>query len=154
MSVASGEAGPPGGASARTRRTQRSLLPWTGIAAVPPNHDTAGCLAAILDNIADIEDYTAGLERDAFEGDGLTRDAVERCVERVCEAVSRLGDRAPALMRDQPWGDIGGVRDQLRGACHRIRVDLMWDIVNRDAQALKLFASLTLARLGSNAGDG
>ncbi|MBV9750309.1 MAG: DUF86 domain-containing protein [Acetobacteraceae bacterium] len=121
---------------------------------MPSDHDPADCLGAILDNIADIEDYTAGLERDVFEGDGLTRDAVERCVERVCEAVSRLSDCAPALARDQPWSDIGGVGDQLRRSCHRIGTDLMWEIIGRDVQALKLFAALTLDRLEGDAGDG
>ncbi len=117
------------------------------------DHDPADCLAAILDNIADIEDYTAGLERDVFAGDGLTRDAVERCIERVCEAVSRLGQCAPALVRDQPWGDIGHVRNQMRRACRPIGADLIWEIVGREVQALKLFAALTLDRLEADAGD-
>ncbi len=91
---------------------------------MPSNHDPADCLAAILDNIANIEDYTAGLERDAFERDGLTRDAVERCIGRVCAAVSRLGECAPALMPDQSWGDLAGVGDQLRRSCQPIGADI------------------------------
>ena len=60
----------------------------------PPRHDPAGCLADIVENAERIERYLAGMDRTAFEADGRTRDAVERCVERVCEAVHRLGDRA------------------------------------------------------------
>jgi uncharacterized protein with HEPN domain len=127
---------------------------WTGVAALPPEQDPADCLAAILDNIAEIEDYTAGLERGAFEQDGLTRDAVERCIERVCTAVSRLGECTPALMTDQSWGNLVGVGDQLRGSCRPIDADIIWATAERDLQALKLSAALTLDRLKSEAGDG
>jgi len=65
-------------------------------------HRAVDCLEDILDNIARIEDYTADLDRNALEQDGLRRDAVERCLERICEAAHRLGDRAMALMPDQP----------------------------------------------------
>ena len=121
---------------------------------MPSRKDSADCLSAILDNIGEIEDYVAGFERDAFERDGLTRDAVERCIERVCEAVSRLGERAPALMLDQPWGDIGGVGDRLRHSLDRIDTDLVWGLIERDLQGLKLSAALTLDRLANDAGDG
>lgn len=118
------------------------------------NSDSTSCLAAILDNIASVEDYVAGLERDAFERDRLTRDAVERCIARVCAAVSRLGECAATLMPDQPWGDITGVGDQLRRSCQPIDADIVWAIVQRDLQALKLSAALTFDRLGDDASDG
>jgi uncharacterized protein with HEPN domain len=48
-------------------------------------HRIADCLEDILDNITRIEGYTADLERNALEQDGLRRDAVERwrCRETV-----------------------------------------------------------------------
>jgi hypothetical protein len=58
---------------------------------------TADCLADILDNIGRIEKYISGLDRDSLASDGLRRDAVERCLERICEAAVRLGDRAATL---------------------------------------------------------
>ncbi len=121
---------------------------------MPLEHGPADCLTAILDNIADIEDYTAGLERDAFEQDGLTRDAVKRCIQRVCTALSRLGECAPALVSDQPWGDLLGVGDQLRRSSNPIAEDIVWTVVERDLQALKLSAALTLDRLKSDVDDG
>ena len=30
-------------------------------------------------------------------------DPVERCPERICEAIVKLGDEASVLMPDQPW---------------------------------------------------
>jgi len=33
-------------------------------------------------------------------------DAVERCLERICEGAVRLGRKATELMPDQPWAGI------------------------------------------------
>ena len=54
------------------------------------SHDPATCLADILDNIERSRWYVGAMDRDALERDGRTRDAVERCLERICEAAFRL----------------------------------------------------------------
>jgi uncharacterized protein with HEPN domain len=61
-------------------------------------HDPADCLVDIIENAARIEQYLAGTDRAAFAGNGMLRDALERCMERVCEAAHRMGDRAAELM--------------------------------------------------------
>lgn len=43
----------------------------------------------------------------AFAADAKTHDAVERCLERICEAAYRLGSNAPALMPGHPGPKIG-----------------------------------------------
>jgi predicted nucleotidyltransferase len=45
---------------------------------VPSKHDPVASLADILENLERIEGYVAGLDREAFGGDTLRRDAVER----------------------------------------------------------------------------
>ena len=65
-------------------------------------HDPADLLADIIENAERVAAYLVGMERDAFMRDGRTRDAVERCMERVCEAANRLGKRAAELMPNQP----------------------------------------------------
>ena len=47
---------------------------------MPSRHDPADSLADIIENAERIESYLAGLDRDAFEQYGRTRDAVERCL--------------------------------------------------------------------------
>jgi uncharacterized protein with HEPN domain len=59
-------------------------------------------VADIIENIDRVESYLAGMDQRTFEQDGRTRDAVERCLERVCEAAHRLGKRAEQLMPSQP----------------------------------------------------
>ena len=113
-----------------------------------------GCLDDILGNIARIESYAAGLDQHAFERDGLKRDAVERCLERICEAASRLGDRATTLMPNQPWGDIRGMGNRLRHAYDRIDFEIVWDVVQKDLPSLKVAATQVLSRLEGGTGDG
>jgi uncharacterized protein with HEPN domain len=73
---------------------------------VPSRQDPATSLADILENLERIEGYVAGLDREGFRGDTLRRDAVERCLESICEAAFRLGEKAAELVPSQPWGDI------------------------------------------------
>jgi uncharacterized protein with HEPN domain len=58
---------------------------------------------------------------------GKTRDAVERCLERICEAAHRLGGRAAQLMPNQPWSDIRRMGNRLRHAYDRLDLDIVWN---------------------------
>ncbi len=93
-------------------------------------------LSDIVENARAIARYTAGLDADALSNDPKTRDAVERCLERVCEAAHRLGEHADALMPDQPWGDIRGMGNRLRHAYDRISLDVIWNAVRHDLPSL------------------
>ena len=114
---------------------------------MPSRHDPAGSLADIIENAERIEPYLVGVDRDAFARNGLMRDAVERCIERVCEAAHRMGDRAAELMPNQPWGDIRGMGNHLRHAYDRINLDVIWNAVRGDLPGLAADARRALARL-------
>ena len=81
---------------------------------MPSRHDPADSVADIIDNAERVEGYLAGMDRRTFEQEGRTRDAAERCLERVCGAAHRLGERAEELMPGQPWDDIRGMGNRLR----------------------------------------
>lgn len=114
---------------------------------MPSKHDPADCLSDILDNISRVESYAAGLSKQDFETDGRTRDAIERCLERICEAAVRLGDAAPELMPQQPWRDIRGMGNWFRHAYDRVDLDIVWNAVRTDLPALKTDAERALAGL-------
>jgi uncharacterized protein with HEPN domain len=101
----------------------------------------------ILDNIASIEVYSAGLGQDDIKRDGLRHDALERCLERICEAVARLGDQAEALMPGHPWSQIRGMGNRLRHAYDRIDFSIVWTVISDDLPALKADAAQALDRL-------
>lgn len=110
-------------------------------------YDAADCLADIIDNDERITRYLAGMDRATFEADGRTRDAVERCVERVCEAVHRLGDRAEALMPGHPWGDIRGTGNRLRHAYDRVEINVIWAAARHEVPVLAADARRALEGL-------
>ena len=104
---------------------------------MPSRHDPAASLADILENLERIEGYVTGLDREAFGSDTLRRDAVERCLERICEAAFRLGEKAAELAPSQPWGDIRGMGNRLRHAYDRIDLDILWNTVRDRLPSLK-----------------
>jgi len=114
---------------------------------VPSRHDPATSLADILENLQRIEGYVTGLDREAFGGDTLRRDAVERCLERICEAAFRLGEKAAELAPSQPWGDIRGMGNRLRHAYDRIDLDVLWNTVRDRLPSLKADVELALVGL-------
>jgi len=98
--------------------------------------DATTLLSDIVENIDRIQSYLLGLDRGAFERDSRTQDAVERCLQRICEAAARLGDRAAELMPAQPWSEIRGMGNHLRHAYDRLSLDIVWDVVARDLPEL------------------
>lgn len=120
---------------------------------MPSKHDPADSLVDIVENAARVETYLAGMDRAAFAGNGLARDAVERCMERVCEAARRLGERAAELMPDQPWSDIRGMGNRLRHAYDRISLDVIWNAARNDLPTLAADARQALAQLRAEQND-
>lgn len=114
--------------------------------------DTRDCLTAILENIARIERYVAGIDRQGFSADARTADAVERCLERICEAAVRLGEMGPQLMPAQPWRDIRGMGNWFRHAYDRIDLAIVWLTVEKRLPALKADVERALAGLSSENG--
>ena len=71
-----------------------------------PSKDPIQRFNDILENIIRIEEFTAGMDVSAFVGDPKTYDAVERCLERISEAASKLGPQAEELVsRDSVGAD-------------------------------------------------
>jgi uncharacterized protein with HEPN domain len=114
---------------------------------MPSRHDAAESLADIVENTERIESYLAGLDRAGFERNGLVRDAVERCLERICEAAHRLGTQAEVLMPTQPWGEIRGMGNRLRHGYDRVDLNVVWDTARNRLPSLGADARQALARL-------
>lgn len=71
-----------------------------------PSDRPARRLRDIVDNATAIEQYVAGLTEQSLHADRKTRDAVERCLERISEAAAKLGNEATRLVPDQSWPEI------------------------------------------------
>jgi uncharacterized protein with HEPN domain len=67
----------------------------------------------ILNSINRIIDYISGKDREAFESDQLTQDAVVRQLEVIGEATKRVSNELSLKNPDIPWSDMAGMRDVL-----------------------------------------
>jgi uncharacterized protein with HEPN domain len=67
-------------------------------------------LREIIDNIGRIEGYVAGMDYAGFAGDRKTVDAVERCLQRITEAVIKIGpERMAAISPRLPVDAVRGL---------------------------------------------
>ena len=83
------------------------------------------CCEDILDNIERIHQHQAR-RIEAAEDERLVNDAVERCLERICEAVHRLtrgGVYLDSLEPTVAWADIRGFGNRLRHEYDAVEAD-------------------------------
>ncbi len=88
-----------------------------------------------------------------FEEDRKTYDAVERCLQRITEAVIRLGDQAEALIPEVPWQRIRGFGNRLRHEYDGIEEDRLFEIVRIDLPALCAHVRSAVEKLGESGGS-
>jgi uncharacterized protein with HEPN domain len=112
-----------------------------------PSERPARRLEDIVENAEAIRRYTDGMNEAEFSEDRKTCDAVERCLERISEAASKLGDLAPDLVPDQPWREIRALVNRLRHEYDMIREDRLWDVVRIDLPSLCAACEETLRKL-------
>jgi uncharacterized protein with HEPN domain len=94
--------------------------------------------ADIADAITMIEEFTSGMDFEEFRSNPMAVAAVERKLQIVSEAATRLGDEAEKRIPDQPWRDIRGIGNQLRHAYERIDLETIWAAVTDDLPPLKV----------------
>jgi uncharacterized protein with HEPN domain len=94
-------------------------------------------LRHILDALALIDQFTSGMDFEAFRSDAVAVAAVERKLQIVSEAAIRLSRDAERLCPGVPWRDIRGIGNQLRHAYERVDLNTIWTTVKEDLPALK-----------------
>lgn len=95
-------------------------------------------LADIVENIDAILGYLEGMSFARFSRDRKTVDAVERCLQRVTEAVIQIGPHAMQdIAPDVPSAEIRAMGNVLRHGYHRIDLGLIFNTVSDDLPALR-----------------
>ena len=103
-------------------------------------------LRDIIDNGDWIATYVGGLTLDEFVADRKTRDASERCLERIIEASVRLGTERIARIADgQPLHKVRGLGNVLRHSYDAVDAKLIWDTLTEDVPALRAACERALA---------
>ena len=94
-------------------------------------------LGDIVEAIAAIKQFTLGMSAETFCTDKKTVAAVERKLQVISEAASRLGDQAEVLCPGLPWRNIRGIGNWLRHQYDHVDVDSIWRTVIDDLPPLE-----------------
>jgi len=112
-----------------------------------PSKDPIQRFVDILENIALIEDFTRGMDLNAFLEDLKTRNATERCMERISEAAKKLGELAEELCPTVAWPNVRALGNFLRHEYDRVEPGRVWVMIENDLGPLKAASQRALERL-------
>jgi uncharacterized protein with HEPN domain len=86
----------------------------------------ASRLEQLLANIARIRRHLRGVTAERFAADERTQDAVERCLQRICEAARRIGDVLDAEYPEAEFVKLRRLGSVLRHDYDEIDLDWLW----------------------------
>ena len=102
-----------------------------------PFRDIENSLRDIDSAIAHIEEFTSGMDFEAFREDPKTVAAVERKLLVISEAAIRMGREAEERFSEIPWRDVRGIGNWLRHQYERVELPVLWAAVCDDLPPYK-----------------
>lgn len=94
-------------------------------------------LRDIVENISRIRSYIQGIAAPQLAADRKTQDAVERCLERICEAARKLGDALDAKYPEAEFPKLRQLGSVLRHDYDDIDTDMLWRSVTERLDPLE-----------------
>ena len=91
----------------------------------------------ILENISRIRSYVQGIAAQQLVADHKTQDAVERCLERICEAARKLGDSLDTKYPEAEFVKLRQLGSVLRHDYDDIDTDMLWRSVTERLDPLE-----------------
>ncbi|MBI2445939.1 DUF86 domain-containing protein [Candidatus Micrarchaeota archaeon] len=91
----------------------------------------------ILESILLIREYVRGMDRDDFNANMQTKDAVLRRLEIIGEAVKNIPESIRVQHPKMPWKEIAGMRDILIHAYFGVNMDRVWTTINKNINELE-----------------
>jgi len=104
----------------------------------------------ILESIAKIEEYTSGCSEGDFEDDSQLKDAVNRRLEIIGEAVKNIPPAKLAEFPQTPWKKIAGTRDVLIHGYFGVTTGRVWEVVKDELPRLKHDVLMLKERLNAD----
>lgn len=92
----------------------------------------------ILEAIADIETFTAGIDFAAFQQNREKVLAVVKAIEILGEAVKKISEDIRSRYPEIPWKAIAGMRDVLVHEYWGIDLNVVWATVQEGIPPLKI----------------
>ncbi len=91
----------------------------------------------IIESIADIKEFTAGMTRESFSIDKKTIKAVVRSLEVIGEAANKLPDDVRDRYPEISWQEIIGMRNRLIHEYFGVDLDIVWQTIEEDLEPLE-----------------
>ena len=102
----------------------------------------------ILENIDRVRQFIGSYDFDAFVADKLTFYAVSRALEIISEASRHLPDDIKTRSAHIDWRGIASAGNVYRHSYDNVESALIWDVVIRDLEPLRLAMIAELRALG------
>lgn len=91
----------------------------------------------ILTSIEEVEEFTRGIDFQAFSKDKKTLNAVIRSLEIMGEAAKQVPEAIRARHPDIPWKRIAGMRDKLIHEYAGVDLEIIWGVAKEEIPPLK-----------------
>jgi uncharacterized protein with HEPN domain len=102
----------------------------------------------ILDAIAEVEAYVAGVTETEFLENSEKRFATIKQIEIVGEACNKISADLQVTHPEIPWAEVIGFRNISIHEYHNVSFHIVWDIAKNDLPILKRQFELILEELG------
>ena len=90
----------------------------------------------ILDALAEIQDFTHGMDFGSFSADAKTLKAVEMNLIVIGEAANQIPDRVEEEYPQIPWSLMRAMRNRLVHVYFAVDERLLWDTIQNDLPVL------------------
>jgi len=94
-------------------------------------------VAHILENINDINNFTAGVSKEEFVKNKEKLNAVVRSIEIIGEAAKNIPSSFKENHKEISWKEIIGARDIFIHRYFSIDTDILWNIIKKDLPVLE-----------------
>ncbi len=109
-------------------------------------HETAETLRQILAFCSEARGYTEGHSREQFGTDRKLQLTIERLIELIGEASSRLPEDFRARHQEVPWAKIIGMRNRINHGYDALDYDILWSVVEHELESLAHQVEAILSR--------
>ena len=103
-------------------------------------------LEDIQESAHKIRQYTLGITRETFAGEGIVFDAVVRNLEIIGEAAKHLPSEATAAMPEIEWSKAAAFRDVIAHHYFGLDINVVWDVIENKIPAIEAAARTLLFR--------
>lgn len=93
-------------------------------------------LRHMLEAARSAQRFAADRTRGDLEADEMLQFALVHAIQIIGEAASQVGERTRQTVADIPWPAIVGMRHRLVHAYFAVRLDRVWEVVERDLPVL------------------